>query len=83
MSGALSSQNPFHSIARNCIKKEKEKKGEKEYGDDLEDGPLVVVPDDIADGLEGIEEPHEGGVWPGGLLQPGQRKEVLMMMGLR
>ena len=30
--------------------------------EDLDDGPLVVVPDDVANGLDGVQEPHEGGV---------------------
>ena len=35
---------------------------EDEYGEDLDDGPLVVVPDDVADALQRVQEPHERGV---------------------
>jgi len=37
---------------------------EKDNGEDFDDCPLVVVPDDVSDGLQRVQEPHEGGVRP-------------------
>ena len=39
---------------------------EKNECQNFEDGPLVVVPDDVADALQRVQEPHEGRVWSTG-----------------
>ena len=43
----LRSKHLFNSVSRKCIEECKEEDGEKEDGDDLQDGELVVVPDDV------------------------------------
>ena len=58
----LSSKNTFHSIAGDGIEEEQKEDGKEGDNDHLDDGPLVVVPDDVLDGLEGVQEPHKGGV---------------------
>ena len=32
---------------------------EKDDGKDFDDCPLVVVPDDVSDGFQRVQEPHE------------------------
>ena len=54
----LYSHNHLDCIAWKRIKKQRQKEGEAKNEQDLEDGPLVVVPDDVLDGLERVQEPH-------------------------
>ena len=49
-------------VARQSVEEHGKKEDEEEPKEDLDDGPLVVVPDDVADGLDGVQEPHERGV---------------------
>jgi hypothetical protein len=60
----LSPQHAFDSVARKRIEEEDQKDDQHQPEEDLDDGPLVVVPDDVANGLDGVQEPHEGGVRP-------------------
>ena len=49
----LRSKHLFYSVSRKCIEECEEEDGEEEDGHDLQDGELVVVPDDVPehDGL--------------------------------
>ena len=58
-------------VSRQSVEEHGEEEGEEDDEDDLEDCPLVVVPDDVPDRLQGVEEPHEGGIRP-----PGKGKGV-------
>jgi hypothetical protein len=60
----LSSQHAFDGVTRERIEEENQKDDQHQPEEDLDDGPLVVVPDDIANGLDGVQEPHEGRVRP-------------------
>ena len=54
-----SSEDTFHSVARNGIKEKQKKDGQEGDDNHLDDGPLVIVPDDVPDRLQRVEEPHE------------------------
>lgn len=56
---ALSTQEPLDGVAWNGIEEEQDEKGDGENDKDLQDGPLVVVPHDVADRLERVQQPHE------------------------
>ena len=58
-------------VSRQSVEEHGEEEGEEDDEDDLEDCPLVVVPDDVPDRLQGVEEPHEGGI-----RSPGKGKGV-------
>ena len=49
----LRSKHLFDSVSRKCIEECQEEDGEEEDGHNLQDGELVVVPDDVPehDGL--------------------------------
>ena len=59
-----SPQDTLDSVARDGVEEEKQKDGKEEDDNQFDDCPLVVVPDDVADGLQGIQEPHKRGIWP-------------------
>ena len=42
----------------------KQNKPCKQNEKNLDDGPLVIVPDNVSDGFQRIQEPHKGGIWP-------------------
>ena len=46
-------------VSRQGVEEHGEEEREEDDEDDLEDGPLVVVPDDVPDRLQRVEEPHE------------------------
>ena len=50
-------------VARQSVEEHGKKEDEEEPKEDLDDGPLVVVPDNVANRLDRVEEPHEGRVW--------------------
>ena len=56
------SPDHHHCVARQSVEEHGEEEEEEDDKDDLEDRPLVIVPDDIADRLQQVEEPHEGRV---------------------
>ena len=47
----LRSDNPLDDVARGGVEKEGEESGNQEHGDDLDDQPLVVAPQDVTDRL--------------------------------
>ena len=53
MKTELRSEHLFNSVSRKCIEEGKEEDREEEDGNNLQDGELVVVPDDVPghDGL--------------------------------
>lgn len=61
---SLRTEDLFHRETRYRVEKENKENGEGKECEELENGPLVVVPNDVAYTLQGVEEPHEGGVWP-------------------
>ena len=60
--GILCAEDALDCVARDGIEKEQQEDGQQGDEDDLDDGPLVVVPDDVTDRLEWIQEPHEARV---------------------
>ena len=65
----LCAEDALDGVAGDGVEEEKEEDGQQSDEDDLDDGPLVIVPDDVADGLQGVQKPHEAGVRPDRLLQ--------------
>lgn len=57
-----SSHHPLDRVSGKVVDKEGEEENGAEDEQDLEDGPLEVVPDNVADRLDRIQEPHEGGI---------------------
>ncbi len=66
MQTCLSPQHALDGVTRERIEEKDQKDDQHQPEKDLDDGPLVVVPDDVANGLDGVQEPHEGGVRPSG-----------------
>lgn len=60
----LRAEDLLDGVARHGVEEEQEHDGHGQDDEHLEDGPLVVVPHDVADGLERVQEPHEGRVRP-------------------
>ena len=56
---SLGPQHSFDRVSRQGIEEEDEEDDEPEPAENLDDGPLVVVPDDVANRLDGVQEPHE------------------------
>ena len=50
----LSSEHILDGVSWDGIEEEEYEEGQEDDEDHLDDGPLVVVPDDVADGLQGI-----------------------------
>ena len=48
------SEHSLDGVSGDGIEEEKDEEGEEEDDDHLDDGPLVVVPDDVPDGLQWI-----------------------------
>ena len=55
----LGSHDPLDGISGQGVEEEDQEDDEGEPAQDLDDGPLVVVPDDVADRLDRVQEPHE------------------------
>ena len=55
-------EHPLDGVAWQGVEEEGEEDDEADPEEDLDDGPLVVVPDDVPDGLDRVQEPHEGRV---------------------
>ena len=64
----LCAEDALHGVARDGIEEKKEEDGKQSDEDDLNNGPLVIVPDYVAYGLQWVQEPHETWVWPNWLL---------------
>ena len=62
MSVKSGAEHLLDHVAGHVVKEERDENGEEYDDDGLEDDPAVVVPEDVADRLEGIEEPNEGRV---------------------
>ena len=60
----LGSHHPLNGVPRQRIEEAGKEHNKEDPEDDLDDGPLVVVPDDVADGFNRVQEPHEGGIRP-------------------
>ena len=60
----LSSEEPLDGVAGHGVEEEGDEGGEEHDDEDLDDHPLVVVPQDVADRLPRVHEPHEGRVRP-------------------
>ena len=57
-----SPHDPLDRISGEVVNEESEEEDEEEEDQDLDDCPFEVVPDDVSNGFDGIEEPHERGV---------------------
>ena len=55
----LHSHHFLYRITWKRIKEKSQKESHEKDEEDLENGPLVVVPDNVSDGFDGIQEPHE------------------------
>lgn len=64
-------------VAREAVEEEGQHEQPQQRQHDLDDEPLVPRADEVLDGLEGVEEPDEGGVGPAGGGGPGLGRERL------
>ena len=62
----LCSQHLLDCVSRQRVEKQGNEQGEENEKKDFENGPLVVVPNNVSDGFDWIEEPHEWWVWSPG-----------------
>ena len=60
----LCAEDLLYGEARHRVEEEDEEDSEAEEGEQLQDGPFVIVPNDVTDALERVKEPHEGSIWP-------------------
>jgi len=60
LSAAVSStQHLLHHVARHAVEEECDEDDQQEKDDDFQDKPAIVVPEDVSDRLEWVEEPDE------------------------
>lgn len=52
----------FNGISRQIVEKKGQKQGKQENEGHLDNEPLKIVPNNVADGFERVQEPHEGRV---------------------
>ena len=57
--GESGAEHPLDHVSGNAVEEERDEYDEQEEENDLEDQPAIVVPEDVADRLERIEEPDE------------------------
>ena len=55
----LSPHHPLDGVAGQRVEEHRQEDDETNPGQDLDDRPLVVVPDDVTDRLDRVKEPHE------------------------
>ena len=55
----LGAEHLLDHVAGQAVEEESNENGKKEEEDRLEDDPAVVVPQDVADRLQRVEEPDE------------------------
>lgn len=58
----LRSEHLLDGVARNGVEEQQQQDGQPEDDQALDDAPLVIVPDDVPDRFERIQEPHERSV---------------------
>lgn len=58
----LRPEHPLDRVARDGVEEQQYQDGQPDDDEALDDAPLVVVPDDVPDRLERVQEPHEGRV---------------------
>jgi hypothetical protein len=56
----LRSDELLHCVARNGVEEEQHHERDGDEDESLEDCPLVIVPNYVANGFQWVEEPHEG-----------------------
>lgn len=64
--GPLRPQELLDHVAGETVEEEAQHEQRQQRQHDLDDEPLVPRADEVLDGLEGVEEPDEGGVGPAG-----------------
>ena len=52
----------FDGVARHGVEEEDEEGRQQHDDQDFDDHPLVVVPQDVANGLQGIQKPYKRGI---------------------
>lgn len=57
-------QQLLDQVTRHAVEEEPQHHEQQQGHNDLDDKPLVAVTHQVADGLQGAQEPQEGGVWP-------------------
>lgn len=62
----LSADDFLDGVSRYRVEEEDDHEDDRHHDEELEDFPLVVVPHDVPNGLEGVQEPHEGRVGTAG-----------------
>ena len=55
-------KHPLDCVARHGVEEERKNSCQEDEEDGFENDPLVVVPKDVADRLQWVQEPDEGGV---------------------
>lgn len=66
-------QELLDHVAGEAVEEEAQHEQRQQRQHDLDDEPLVARADEVLDGLEGVEEPDEGGVRPAGGGEGGAR----------
>lgn len=61
------SEDPLHGVSREGVDEEEDDEDQGGEQEGFQDHPLVVVPDDVADRLEGVQEPDERGIGAAGI----------------
>lgn len=61
-----STQQLLDSVTRHWVEEQQQHNCQGQHSQNFEDGPLVVVPHNVPDWLQWVQEPHEGCIWPAG-----------------
>lgn len=55
----LGSQQFFNSISRYGVEKNQNNHRQRNNDEQFQNGPFVIMPQNVSDGLDGIHEPHK------------------------
>ena len=54
-----STQHLLHHVARHAVEEQCDEDHQQQEDDDFQEKPAIVVPEDVSNGLEWVEEPDE------------------------
>ena len=57
------SKHLLDSVARHVVEEERQQCRQQQRHQDFQNHPLKAMPQDVADGFQGVQEPNEGGIW--------------------
>jgi len=65
LSAAVSSaQHLLDHVARHAVEEQRNEDDQQEEDDDFKDKPTIVMPENVSDRLEWVQEPDERRIWP-------------------